>query len=111
MGKTILTASSNVQCSHSGTVSVAGTPKLTVGGNPVLLEDGVVGKTVQGCTFGSSSTTPCKTVVSVERSGFANKLTVNGKGVALESLNGTTDSTPTPGSLLCASGQTRVTAI
>jgi hypothetical protein len=95
----VVTASSTVTCGHitpvlPGTVSTVGSPKLTVGGSPVLIASGIEGKAVTSCGITPSSTsTKCLTVksVSVAPASVATKLTVGGKPVVLAGLQGTTD--------------------
>lgn len=87
----VLTEGSNVTCGHGGNVSTTGTPKLKVNGKPVLLKDGIAGKSTSGCKTphaeDSSGTTadPCTSVTSVD-AGEATKLKVRGSPVMLDSV-------------------------
>jgi hypothetical protein len=115
----VLTIASTVLCdraapgAHGGKVGV--TPrapaKLTVDGNPVLVQTGIVGKPVTGCaTQSTSSSKPCTSVVSLQATGFAQKLTLGGQPVALDSLAGTTDGAP-PGAVPADARQTILTTV
>src|SRR5689334_6568307 len=106
----VLTASSNVQCSHAGTISVTGVPKLTIQGMSALVEAGIAAKSVARCSTPASSTTkPCTTVIAVA-AGRAIKLKVAGQPVILDTLAGATDGNP-PGKLQASTMQTKLKAI
>ena len=106
----VLTTGSTVGCGHDpGRVTTSSSAKLTVKGEPVLLETSIVGKSVSGCsTAQSSSTSPCKSVVSLA-SGRATKLTAGGRPVVLSTLAGATDGVPA-GPLKASGVQTKLTA-
>ncbi|SCG52951.1 hypothetical protein [Micromonospora zamorensis] len=104
----VLTTSSDVNCPSRGAVTPAGQAKLIVAGAQVTRLDGITGKSVTGCTItDSSSTVQCKTVVSA--TGAAQKLHVNGAGVALATLSGTTNGS-SPG-LSASAGQSKLKAV
>ena len=106
-----LTTGSDVQCGHKGAVQVSSSAKLTIGGNAVLLTSGVMGSSVANCgTPISSTTAPCSTVLSVLPTSLAQKLTVGGLPVVLDTLSGLTDGKP-PGSLLSKPVQSKLTAV
>jgi hypothetical protein len=109
-----LTTGSDVECGHKGTVSTSSSVKLTVDGNPVLVADGVVSKTVSGCTTPSSSgpppTSPCISVQSILPTCLATKLTAGGAAVVLDTLAGLTDGAP-PGTLAAVAGQSKLNVV
>jgi hypothetical protein len=109
MGKP-LTESSDVKCAHEGTVSITGTPKLTVSGHPVLLRRGVVEKSISDCTPPTNNTPPCLTVTTILLESQAQKLTVNGQPVILDTLAGSTDGPP-PGTLTATANQSKLKAV
>lgn len=92
----VLTENSRVTCANQGTVQlVAGQSKLKVNGSNVLVEGDLTGAAIGGCTTvtdPNSGAKICSSVSSVVN-GVANKLTINGKGVLLENIQGTTDGT------------------
>jgi hypothetical protein len=106
----VVTAASLVACGHGGKVATVGTPKLTVGGSPVLVASGVAGMTVTGCGTPTVTTTPpsspCTTVLTVTTpTSLATKLFVDGDPVVTAALAGTTNgvvSGTTPQTLLSA---------
>ncbi|WP_322762454.1 hypothetical protein [Frankia sp. Cr2] len=104
----VLTVKSDVHCPNSGKVTPDGKPKLKVDGKAVTTPAGIQGKSVSGCTIATSTTTSqCLTVTSA--SGAAAKLKVDGTGVALDSLSGSTNgSAPT---LSASSGQSKLKAV
>jgi hypothetical protein len=106
-----LTSASDVQCGHQGAVQAKSSAKLTVSGNAVLLATGVVGSPVTNCSTKLTSipTSPCTTVVSLLPTSLAQKLTVGGLPVVLDTLSGLTDGVP-PGSLESVAGQSKLTA-
>lgn len=111
-----LTESSSITCVHSGKVTGTGAPKLTIGGQAVLLADGVMGKTVDGCTNlpPPPSKVPCGAVASLLPPSLAQKLTVGGRPVVLDTLQGTTacaPPVPPPGPLSATAGQSKLTTI
>jgi hypothetical protein len=104
----VLTTSSDVHCPSQGTITPAGQAKLIVAGAEVARLDGIMGKSVTGCTItDSSSTVQCKNVVSA--SGAAGKLMVGSVAVALDTLTGATDGS-TPG-LAASAGQSKLRAV
>lgn len=107
-----LTIASTVQCGHFGTVAVSSSTKLTVSGSAVLIQTGVAGKSVAGCTtqVTPGGNKPCTTVGSVAPPSLALKLTAGGQPVVLDSLVGLTDGVP-PGALLGVAGQTKLTTL
>jgi hypothetical protein len=106
-----LTTASDVECGHQGAVQVSSSAKLTIGGNAVLIASGVVGSSVAHCaTPASSTTSPCMTVLSVLPTSLAQKLTVGGLPVVLDTLSGLTDGKP-PGSLQSSAGQSKLAAV
>jgi hypothetical protein len=107
----VLTVASAVTCPHQASVATSGTSKLTVSGSAALLAAGIAGQTVSACPISdSSSTTKCRTVLSVT-GGLATKLTVGGAPVVLESLIGVTDGvSPAGNALVAQANQTRLTA-
>jgi hypothetical protein len=111
-----LTVSSTVQCGHLGPVTVSSSAKLTVGGNAVLLQSGVAGQPINSAAClnpippANPSGVKCSAVVSVLPVSLAQKLTVGGQPVVLDSLTGLTNGVP-PGSLLAVAGQAKLTAV
>lgn len=90
-----ITESSRVACGHTGTVQLlAGQSKLTVNGSKVLVDGDLAGKSISGCTTPPSSTSvTCAAVAAILPGGVAQKLTVGGKGVLLDSIQGITSGT------------------
>lgn len=104
----VLTVQSDVHCPSSGTVKPDGKPKLTVNGNAVTTPGGIQGKSVSGCKISNSNSTIQCTIVN-SASGAAGKLKVDGTGVALDNLTGSTNgSTPT---LSASAQQTKLKAV
>lgn len=97
---TPLTTTSTVGCGHEGKAAAIGAPRLTIDDAPVLLEAGIVGAAVSGCTTVEKSDASgptdlsCKVVLTVT-AGKARKLFVDGAPVMLaETLAGATGNTP-----------------
>jgi hypothetical protein len=88
-----LTQNSAAACIHQGKVTLAPSQtKLTVGGAAVLLETDIAGKTIGGCTLvASTNSVTCTAVVNEIPGGTALKLTVGGKAVLVENVNGLTN--------------------
>ncbi|MEV4657203.1 hypothetical protein [Micromonospora sp. NPDC049301] len=104
----VLTTSSDVHCPSEGAVTPAGQAKLIVAGAKVTRLNGIIGKSVSGCTItDSNSTVQCKKVVSA--TGAAQKLFVGGSGVALSTLQGATNGS-TPG-LAATAKQSKLKAV
>jgi hypothetical protein len=112
----VLTDVSSVDCGHVGLVSTAGETKLKVEGALVLLEAGILNRSVWACPVvddANTSTVKCRLVTSIS-GGRATKLRVNGRPVMLETLAGGTDgkAAGTPVQLLKASaGQSKLEAV
>lgn len=92
----VITEQSTVQCGHQGTVSLtASQSKLKIGGAAALVDGDLAGKTIAGCitvTDPNTGALQCQTVASAI-AGVATKLTVGGKGVLLENIQGQTSGT------------------
>ena len=104
-------------CGHNGSLNpVPSQSKLTVGGAPVLVDGDLVGTAISGCaTVADPNTTsvPC-TLTTSALSGVATKLTVGGKGVLLENVQGQTSGTcggATQTWRVADAGQSQLTAI
>lgn len=110
----VLTKDSTVKCSHPtpGTVTLGtGAAKLRVQGKAVLRAQDVV-TIASGCGFKHPTpqgAVPCSKVMELTR-GTATKLRVGGVPVVLDTLQGTTNSSPTPGSLKVTANQPKLTA-
>jgi hypothetical protein len=108
----VVTAAATIKCSHQGTVQVTATQqKLTVDGQPALVDGDLVGSPILGCKqpVTPAGGKPCMTTTSMIL-GAALKLKAGGKGVLLENANGLTDGVP-PGTWSVESaGQTKLTA-
>jgi hypothetical protein len=89
----VLTKASAVNCANEGIVETVGSAKLTVSGAQVLLESGIVGQSISGCTTADNppSDVPCTKVLNVNPSSLAIKLLVGGNPVVLASLTGNTN--------------------
>jgi hypothetical protein len=88
----VLTTQSAVTCAHNGTVQVASTAKLKVGGNPVLLMSSVVEQQISNCPSKPPppANVTCTHVLTVTNIP-APKLTVHGDAVLVDTITGTTD--------------------
>lgn len=100
----VVTQASTVSCGHGGIVQTVGSPKLTVGGSPVLVDTGIIGKPIpappapKSCSIvpPPNSNVPCTSVLAVNPPSLATKLVVGARPVVLASLSGTTNgSVPT----------------
>ncbi len=100
----VVTQGTTVSCGHGGIVQTVGSPKLTVGGSPVLVDTGIIGEPIPAAPAPGScsimpppnSNVPCTTVLSVNPASLATKLVVSARPVVLASLSGTTNgSAPT----------------
>ncbi|MEU6885637.1 hypothetical protein ABZ918_10565 [Streptomyces viridosporus] len=108
----VLTTASTVPCGHPppppppvpggppppplpvpGTFEVRSTAKLTVGGNPVLVEASIHDATISTCPNTVSPAKPCTKVVAVT-GGQSVKLRTDGAPVMLDHLAFTTDCSP-----------------
>ncbi len=94
----VLTMASSVTCGHPlagvpSTVKTASKAKLTVTGDPVLLESSVLGQKITGCGVPSGQgNVACQTVSAVANTPEP-KLTVGGSPVLVEGITGTTSGT------------------
>jgi hypothetical protein len=113
----VLTESSTLACGDAGSLKLnAGQSKLTINGNKVLVQGDLDGATVERCPTPDNANPPSKkcTLVSSTIGGVAGKLTVDGKGVLLESIQGLTDGLVGPkiGTWSVQSaGQTKLTTV
>lgn len=88
-----LTQGSAVNCVHQGKVALTPSQsKLTIGGQAVLVETDVAGKSIAGCTLPTTMTSvTCLAVVSEIPGGTSLRLKVGGKAVLIDSANGLTN--------------------
>lgn len=87
----LLTRASVVTCGHGGVVqNVPSQQHVTIGGVPVLVEDDPVGRVVLACPNYGLSLKPCTTTRAV-RTGYSTFVTVGGRPVCLDTLEGVTD--------------------
>jgi hypothetical protein len=107
----VLTTASTIKCAHGGQVTpLLSTAKLTVSGDPVLLENQVSSWVIPPgtCSQVGSGYTPC-TSVQKYSGGSAAKLTVGGVAVLLDSGSGQTNGSPV-NTLTVTAGQSEVQA-
>lgn len=107
----ILTTASTITCAHAGQVTPLGSSaKLTVSGNPVLLDSQVSSWAIPPgkCSQVGSGRTPCTSITSYSQ-GSATKLTAGGTAVLLESGVGLTNGAPQK-TVTVTAGQSKVQA-
>jgi hypothetical protein len=92
----VLTETSKLVCTHQGTVQLtASQSKLTVSGAKVLVDGDLASAPVSGCLTvpdPNTGTVKCLMIASAD-GGVASKLTVQGKGVLLDNIQGQTNGT------------------
>src|SRR5262249_33050924 len=107
----ILTANAAVTCIHGGTVTLV--PQQTtvaIQNGAVLCEGDLIGAVIVGCPQAGPGIKPCTSVISTLPDSVSPTVSVDGRAVHLDTLDGQTDGNP-PGSLIViAAGQTVVTA-
>jgi hypothetical protein len=107
----ILTANAVVTCIHGGAVTL--TPQqttVTIDGGAVLCEGDLVRAVVVGCPQAGPGIKPCTAVIATLPTSVSPTVSVGGRAVHLETLDGETDGNP-PGTLtVIAAGQTVVDA-
>jgi hypothetical protein len=107
----VLTTASTIMCAHGGRVTpLASSAKLTVSGNPVLLQNQVSSWIIPPgtCSQAGPGYTPCTSVTSYS-GGSAAKLTAAGVAVLLDSGIGMTNGLPV-NTLTVSAGQSEVHA-
>jgi hypothetical protein len=109
-----ITEQSTIACSHQGQVlATAGQSKLKVSGALALVDGDVPNaKLAPGtCANVGTGLVPC-TALSPLPGGVASRLKVDGRGVLLADLTGTTNSSTVPGTFSVSdAGQTRLQAV
>jgi hypothetical protein len=108
----VLTAQANMQCSHGGMITIPATQSLlTIGGNAVLVK-GDEGSATVSASCGNKGPNLKQCTKIALTNGAATKLQVGGKAVLLQSVAGTTDSTPVAGTWNATdAGQTKLDAV
>jgi hypothetical protein len=106
-----LTTSSQITCPHTGKVTPASSAKLTIAGEPVLLSNQWSAWAIVGCKQvpPPQGNKPCLKVINLA-DGEANKLSVGGVPVLIDSGQGTSDGAPAPGPVTLSAGETKVQA-
>jgi hypothetical protein len=109
----VLTTAATVTCGHGATAVLSGGAKLSVGGNPVLLETDFSSWSFDVlCSQKKtdSGEVQCATVTGIT-AGKSTKLTVGGTSVLLDTLGGTTSGLPKNTDLKAsAAGQSKLEA-
>jgi hypothetical protein len=107
----ILTANAVVTCIHGGTVTlVPRQTTVTIQGGAVLCEGDLSGAVIVGCPQAGPGIKPCTSVVATLPESVSPTVSVGGRAVHLDALDGQTDGNP-PGPLrVISAGQTAVTA-
>lgn len=103
----VLTVGSTMQCGHGGTAVLSGNAKLTVNGKSVLLESDFASWSIAvGCsqTNTNASEVVCAKVLGIS-AGKSSKLTVSGKAVLTDDLEGSTSGAPKNTDLSASSDQ------
>jgi hypothetical protein len=108
-----ITTQSQVVCGHQGkAVLTAGQSKLTISGAPALVVGDMQKATLvpASCTNVGPGLLPC-VALSPLPGGVASRLKVDGLGVLLADLKGTTSSTPPSTFRVSDAAQTRLRAV
>jgi hypothetical protein len=88
-----VTVRAAVACGHQGrVVNVASQHWLRITGEPVLVAEDPVGRTVVGCPNYGPTIAPCTTTLAV-LTGYSDWVSVGGRAVVLSHLDGLTDGT------------------
>jgi hypothetical protein len=91
----LLTENSVIVCAHKNG-RVKNQPSqdfVTIEGQRILVENDPEGRSISGCPNLGPTIKPCGTTLKV-KVGYSELLTVNGKPICLDTLNGYTDGTP-----------------
>ncbi|MCC5858922.1 MAG: hypothetical protein JJT90_12250 [Ectothiorhodospiraceae bacterium] len=109
----VLTTAGTVICGHGGNATLSSSAKLTVDGDPVLLQSDFSSWPFDaGCAQkdSSSSQVQCATITGIT-GGASTKLTVGGVAVLLDTLSGGTSGSPNNTDLAAtAAGQDKLEA-
>lgn len=109
----VLTTAATVICGHGATAVLSGAAKLTVGGNPVLLETDFASWSFDAlCSQknANASEVQCAKVTGIS-AGKSTKLSVGGQAVLLDTLGGGTSGAPKNTHLKAsAAGQSKLEA-
>jgi hypothetical protein len=95
----ILTEDADLRCDHmNGKVKVQATQALvTVDGRRVLVDDNPESRPISGCPMYGAMIKPCANTLAVKK-GYSDLVTIDGKRVCLDTVEGLTDGTP-PGTV------------
>jgi hypothetical protein len=91
----LLTENSVIVCAHK-MGHVKNEPSqdfVTIEGQRLLIETDPEGRSISGCPNYGPTIKPCSNTLKV-KVGYSELLTVNGKAICLDTLNGLTDGTP-----------------
>lgn len=106
----VMTTSGALGCKLGGKATLTSSAKLTVGGQAVLLEDQVSTWSISGCSQTDASKGQVQCTAFVTFTGKAQKLTVSGKAVLLDTFSGVTNGNPDATSAPASAGQSKLTA-
>jgi hypothetical protein len=95
----VLTEDADVRCDHqAGVADVVPTQSLvTIGGRRVLVEPNPEGRPIKRCPNALPGIKPCQLTLAV-KVGYSGHVSIMGRRVCLDSLQGLTDGTP-PGTV------------
>jgi hypothetical protein len=103
----ILTANAVVTCIHGGSVTlIPQQATVTIQDGAVLCEGDLLGAPIVGCPQAGPGIKPCTSVMATLPESVSPTVSVGGRAVHLDTLDGTTDGSP-PGTLtVIGAGQT-----
>jgi hypothetical protein len=91
----LLTRQAKIVCDHrTGIVQLHATQEyVTIGGQPVLVENDPVARQISGCVNMGPTIKPC-TLTLAALAGYSDFIRIDGRRVCLDTVTGTTDGTP-----------------
>lgn len=88
-----VTVNASIKCGHDGKVSNVPSQRwVTVGAEPVLVDNDPQGRNIGGCPNIGPTMKPCAKTLRVAK-GYSTWLKVDGHAVVLDTLDGLTDGT------------------
>jgi len=88
----VLTKAAVLKCAHGGIVATKNSQDwVRIEGDPLLVDDDPLHRSIGGCPMLTLTTPPCRTTVAVDEASYSAFVHIGGRRLCLDGTKGTTD--------------------
>ncbi len=88
----VLTKAAVLKCAHGGIVSNENSQDwVRIGGDPLLVEDDPLKRSISACPMATVTTPPCTATVAVDDASYSTFIRIGGHRICLDSTTGRTN--------------------